>query len=176
MLFGAQIGANMGARKAIDRARKEEMEKLGITQDMLDAAEEVGLALEQSSEGLSASRASLETQQALARRLESDSDELLRKAKEAIASGDEEGARALLLRRHDDQEKLVKVLKFCSEERKRVKIMEENVEALERRALEVQSLLQRTMGAKARENSSIGDLSLSSEDPLLQKFKDLGID
>ena len=93
------------------------MEKLGITQDMLDAAEEVGLALEQSSEGLSASRASLETQQALARRLESDSDELLRKAKEAIASGDEEGARTLLLRKHDDQEKLVKVLKFCSEER-----------------------------------------------------------
>ena len=53
--------------------------------------------------------------------------------------------------------------------------MESNVESIKRRALEVESLLQRTVGAKARQDS-FTDLSLSVEDPLLQKFRDLGID
>jgi phage shock protein A len=176
LLFGAQIGAKLGARGAADRARNEEMDRLGVTQEMLDAAEECGLALQQSMEGLKATQSSLDTHQSLARILDRDATELYEKAKEAMASGNEEAARTALLRRNENQEKLKKVLKLCAEEKKRFEMMERNVEAIEQRALEVESLLQRTVGAKARQDASFADLSLSVEDPLLKKFRDLGID
>lgn len=174
-LFGAQLGANLGVKNNLDRARKEEMDRLGITQEMLDSAEEVGLALQQSLEGMEATRNSLTTQQALARRIDSDVNDLYDKAKQAMAVGDEEKARSLLLKRNESQESLKRVLKMCTEEKKRVEIMEENVTALQRRAMEVESLLTRTVGAKARQDS-FTDFSVSSEDPLLQKLRDLGID
>lgn len=175
-LFGAQIGASFGARNALGRARDDEMQRLGITQDMLDAAEDCGLALQQAMEGLKASKASLETQQSLARHLEREITDLYEKAKRALASGDEEGARSILLQRTTQEDKLKKILKLCIDDKQRVEAMEGNVAALERRALEVESLLQRTVGAKARQDSAFDDLSLSSEDPLLQKFRDMGID
>jgi hypothetical protein len=62
--------------------------------------------------------------------------------------------------------------------------MERNVAALERRAMEVEALLKRTIGAKSQVDSSSvlsgraddARFALSSEDPLLQKFRDMGID
>jgi hypothetical protein len=170
------MGANFGSKSAMDRARKEEMNRLGVTQEMLDAAQECGLALQQSIEGLEATKASLETQQSLARRLDGDATELYDKAKEAMASQNEEAARTYLFQRTDTLVKLKKVLTQCAEEKRRFQIMEENVKAIEQRAMEVESLLQRTVGAKVRQDASFSDLSLSVEDPLLKKFRDMGID
>jgi len=179
-LFGAQIGANLGRSSSIDKARKEEMERMGITPEMLEAAEEVGLALQQSVSGLEATKESLSTQQSLARRIDQEATELYEKAKEAMSSGEEEKARTLLLRRTNTQDKLKMVLKGCAEEKKRLETMEENVSALQQRALEVESMLSRTVGAKARQDSTSNldefDFSIRESDPLLQKFKDLGID
>ena len=143
---------------------------------MLDSAEQVGVALEQAMEGLRATKASLETQQSLARRLERDAAELYEKAKTAIAAGREEEARKFLFQRNADQEKLVKILKLCVEEKQRFDKMQQNVAAIEKRALEIESLLQRSVSAKARQTTAFQDLSLAVEDPLLQKFRDLGID
>ena len=152
------------------------MERLGITQEMLDAAEQVGIALEQATEGIRATTASLETQRSFARRLERDANDLYEKAKTAMASGKEDEARKFLLERTKDQEKLVQVLKLCVEEKDRLEKMESNLAAIEKRALEIESLLQRSVGAKARQSTAFDDLALSKEDPLLQKFRDLGID
>jgi phage shock protein A len=162
----------------VNKARKEEMDRIGITQDMLDTAQECGVALEQAMEGLKATNASLDTHQRLARRLDSDSNELYEKAKYAMTSGDEEGARLYLLKRNEDQGKLKKILKLCTEEKKRLEIMEENVAAIEQRALEVESLLQRTVSSKSRMNAAdfSESFSVPVEDPLLKKFRDLGID
>jgi phage shock protein A len=176
LLFGSQIGAKFGAKNALNNARKDEMERLGITQEMLDSAEQVGIALEQASEGLSATKTSLATQQSLARHLERDSNELYEKAKTAMASGKEDEARKFLFQRTEDQNKIVKVLKLCVEEKQRLEKMQQNVAAIEKRALEIESLLQRSVGAKARQSAVFDELSLSTEDPLLQKFRDLGID
>lgn len=176
LLFGSQIGANIGAKNALNKARQEEMERLGITQEMLDSAEQVGIALEQATEGIRATQASLETQRSFARRLERDANELYEKAKIAMAAGKEDEARRYLLARNDDQDKLKKVLKLCVEEKERLEKMQQNVAAIEKRALEIESLLQRSVGAKARQSTAFEDLSLSAEDPLLQKFRDLGID
>lgn len=158
------------------RARKEEIEKLGITQEMLDSAEQVGIALEQATEGFEATKASLESQQSLARRLEHDSEELYEKAKASMSEDKEEEARKFLFQRNDTQERLTKVLKSCVEEKQRFEKMKDNVAAMEKRALEIESLLQRSVGAKARLDVPTDNLSLPPEDPLLQKFRDLGID
>lgn len=152
------------------------MERLGITQEMLDSAEQVGIALGQATEGLKATQDSLETQRSLARRLERDTEELYGKAKAAMAVGKEDDARKLLFQRTECQDKLKRVLKLCVEEKQRFEKMQENVSAIEKRALEVEALLQRSVSAKARQTASFDNLSLSTEDPLLQKFRDLGID
>lgn len=177
-IFGASIGANIGARKAEMDAKRAEMERLGITQEMLDMAQDIGVSLEKSIEGIKAVRSSLETQQRLAQLLDAESSSLYKKAKQALDDSDEELAKKLLLQRVTVQEKLKKVLLNCVEEKGRLQIMEDNISRLERRAIEIDSLLRRTVSAKSLIGSAEFDvgLSLSSEDPLLQKFKDLGID
>lgn len=174
-LFGASIGSNLGARNAIDRAKREEMERMGLTQEMIDTANDVGLALERSNEGLKAVQESLETQQRFARRLDSDVTYLYERAQKAIADSDEDLARKLLMQRTEAQEKLKKALMSCADEKKRFEKMEENVAQLKRRAMEVESLMSRSVSSSALKDSS-ADLSLPVEDPLLKKFKDLGID
>jgi phage shock protein A len=178
-LFGASIGSSMGSKSAIDKARKEEMERLGVSQDMLDAARDCGAELERSNAGLQAVRDSLQTQQSFARRLDRDANDLYERAKIAMADGKEEEARKLLFERNQDQDKFKKVLMQCAEEKKRLEQMEKNVKAIERRAMEVDSLLRRTLGAKAVQEiatTDISGISLTMEDPLLQKFRDLDID
>jgi phage shock protein A len=178
-LFGASLGSNFGGKNAIDRARKEEMDRLGVTQGMLDAAKDCGEALERSNEGLRAVRDSLQTQQSFARRLDRDANDLYDRAKLAMSQNYEEEARKLLLERNRIQDKFKPVLLQCAEEKKRLEKMEQNVAAIERRAMEVDSLLRRTLGAKAMQDTATGTdfgLSLATEDPLLQKFRDLGMD
>ena len=180
-LFGAQIGAGFGANKALDRARKEEMQRLGVTEEMLATAQECGMALERSMEGLKATQDSLQTQQSLARMLDNDATDFYEKAKKALEDNNEERAKELLFERSKTQDKLKGVLLQCAEAKKRLEQMETNVAAIERRAKEVEALLQRTIVAKTTQDLSTADLSLadftlSAEDPLLKKFRDAGID
>ncbi len=174
-LFGASIGSNLGASRAVDRAKKEELESMGITEDMLDSAREVGVALDRGYEGLAASRDSLRTQQKFAERLDSEADRVYGEAKGALETGDEDRAKELLLKRVDIQEKLKKTLINCAEEKKRLQKMEDNVRVIEERAVEIESLMKRNIGAKALMDSS-NQFSLADEDPLLKKFRDLGLD
>jgi len=177
LLFGSQIGASIGAKNALNRARKEEMERLGITQEMLDSAQQVGVALQEATEGLKATQTSLDTQRALARRLERDTEELYEAAKSAMASGNEDEARKFLFKKTESQEKLKKVLKFCVEEKQRYEKMQENVLAIEGRAMEIESLLRRSVSASVMQSNEFNDFtSPSMEDPLLRKFRDIGID
>ena len=187
-MFGASMGANLGAKNAVEKVRKDEMARLGVTQEMLGMAREVGESLERSTEGLRATQESLETQQRLARRLDDDSNALYEKAKAALSGGNEEEAKQWLLERTRVQDKLKTVLVACAAAKQRFETMGENVKILEQRALEVDAMLRRTVSAKAvqdtngidnyHDNDGImmgGGLSLSKEDPLLQKFRDLGI-
>lgn len=175
-VFGASVGSSFGARAAQDRARQEEMKRLGLSQDMLDSAQEVGLALEQCMQGLSQVQENLETQQRLARRLDADSETLYDKAKTAMAENNEDTARDLLMQREKVRDRLKQVLENCVKARNQVDKMEANAAELEGRAMEIEALLQRTVGAKAMQNTEDLGLSLRDSDPLLQKFKDMGID
>jgi len=172
-LFGAQVGASFGSRRAMEAAQKKEMERLGLTPEMLTMAEEVGEALNRGTEGLKATRDSLASQQSFARRLDNDAAQLYEQAKVALQTDDEEKAKTLLMQREKTLQKLKKVLKDCADEKRRVEQMERNVEALEERAMEVDRLLKRTVGAKSLQDSSSDFMRLQSEDPLLQKFRDL---
>ncbi len=175
-LFGAQIGSALGASSELDKARQEEMKRLGLTPDMLEQATEIGMALNQAIEGLRVIRNSVETSKRLAKLLDSQEQTLYERAKSAIESGDEDGARKLLLERTSVKEKLLKVLQSIAEDNRRIATMESNVSALETRGLELEALLRRTVGASALQNSDSIGLSLQSEDPLLKKFRDLGIE
>lgn len=175
-LFGASIGSNIGARNAVERARKEEMDRLGLTEDMVNMAQDIGLALENSNQGLKAVQDSLDTQQRFAKRLDADATQLYERAQTALANSQEDLARKLLMERTDVQEKLKKVLISCAEEKNRLHKMVENVQVLSRRAIEVDSLLRRNVSAKTIRDSTDLGLSLKDEDPLLQRFKELGID
>ena len=175
-LFGASIGANMGSKRALDRARKEEMERMGVTEDMLRMAQDVGADLERGIDGLKATRNSLETQQSFARRLSSNEEDLYEKAKAALDRGDEEQAKKYLFDRQQLQQKLKKVLLACAEDKKRLETMERNVQILEERAMEVESLLRRSVGAKTTQDVMGDQFALEDEDPLLKKFRDAGIE
>jgi hypothetical protein len=174
-LFGAQIGGKMGARNSFDKAKQEEMERMGVSQNMLEMAEDVGAALNRAFEGLQATRDSLQTQQSFARRLDNNAQQLYEQSKVAIEQGDEQKARGFLEERHGVQQRLKKAFQACAEEKQRLEIMERNVAMTEERAMEIETLLRRNVGAKALQDSSTS-FSLSNEDPLLQKFRDLGID
>ncbi|KAL7466528.1 hypothetical protein ACHAXS_006833, partial [Conticribra weissflogii] len=159
-LFGAQIGSSLGAARIVDKARVEEMKRKGITPEMLEMAENVGVALEQAVDGLRATQESVETSQRLAKTLDRQSESLYERATNAIKSGDEETARKLLMERESVKEKLVKILKSIAEDRKRVSVMESNVDALETRALEIESLLRRSVGASSIQDTASLGLSL----------------
>lgn len=151
------------------------MKRKGITPEMLEMANEVGIALKQTTEGLKATQDSVETQQRLAKTLDRQSESIYERAKSAIAAGEEEQARKLLMEREAIKDKLINVLRALAEDRKRLAVMESNVEALEARGLEIESLLRRSVGASALNDSSINGFALEPEDPLLQKFRDLGM-
>jgi len=152
------------------------MEKMGINQDMLDAAEDIGASLERSNEGLLLVQERLASLQQQARTLDNDAQEKYKQAKQLLESNDEERARDLLLDRTKLQEKLKKVLLQCAEEKERVQQMERNVEALSERASEMDAMLRRAVGARTTQEVNDLDMRMSVDDPLLQKFKDAGLE
>jgi acetyl-CoA carboxylase beta subunit len=84
-----------------------------------------------------------------------------------------------LLERNQTQQKLKEVLSACIQCKTQVSKMEDNVLALENRAMEMDATLRRAVGAKAMiDSQSLASLGLSIEpqDPLLEKFRDRGID
>jgi len=176
-LFGASVGSNFGARSAVDKAKKEELNRMGITEDMLTAAREIGSALENANEGLKATQDSLTTQQEFARRLDADAERVYNRAKMALSDKDEDEAKDLLYQRQKINEKLMKSLESCKQEKKRLAQMEDNVRSIEERSIEIESLLRRSIGAKSLQESSDQLLLQDNdfEDPLLKKFKDMGI-
>ena len=177
-LFGASMGSRFGAERAMDKAKKEEMERMGITNEMLEQAREMGAALDRGVEGLKAAEDSLRTQQRFAKRLEEDMERIYDDAKKALQDGNEDLAKDLLFKRTQVEDKLKKALMNCVDEKRRLTQMEDNVRAIEERAIEMESLLKRSVGAKALMDASEagGGFSLAAEDPLLQKFRDAGID
>jgi len=179
-LFGAQIGATFGAKRASNEVQKKEMERMGLTPEMVEMAQEVGAALERGLEGLQATKESLESHQRFARRLDEEATQIYEQAKIALNENDEEKAKSLLLKRETSLNRLKKALVACADEKKRVDQMKSNVDALEERALEVDSLLKRTIGAKTLSDLSDNDIGspyssmrLDDDDPLIRKFKDL---
>ena len=119
-LFGASIGSNMGSQNNLEKARKEEMESMGISQEMLDQAREIGILLDRGIESLKLIEDALKTQQNFAKRLESDMDRIYADARLALQDGDEDKARDLLLKKTNLEEKLKKTLMGCVDEKKRL--------------------------------------------------------
>jgi hypothetical protein len=183
VLLGASVGANVGKKRSMEESRRQEMERLGITQDMVDMAQDISMNWQRAKEGCNASHDSLRAQQSLAQRLEVEVQELQEEAKKSVVQGDEDRARTILLRKKQKMERWKEVLLKCAEEKERVDRMEENIQILEQRAREVDALIRRSISAKALQNNSNAKFLLdesadefsssSFEDPLLRKFREL---
>jgi len=183
VLLGASVGANVGKKRSTEESRRKEMERLGITQDMVDSAQEISVNWQRAKEAHNASQDSLRAQQSLAQRLEVEVQELQEEAKKSVVQGDEDRARTLLLRKKQKMDRWKEILVKCSEEKERVDRMEQNIQILEQRAREVDALIRRSISAKALQNTSnakflldesVDEFSSSSfEDPLLRKFREL---
>uniref|UniRef100_A0A7S2SGT9 Uncharacterized protein n=1 Tax=Eucampia antarctica TaxID=49252 RepID=A0A7S2SGT9_9STRA len=171
-LWGASVGANFGAKNSYEQAKKEELRKMGLSDDILEMARDVAMSLETSERGLLSCEDSLQTMQSIARTQDNQCQTLYEQAKELLQN-DEETARTKLLERTQIQDKMKQTLQKCVDEKRRVVQMRDNIEKLQERAAEIQSLVSRTVQA----NTSMpnNDLSLSKEDPLLAKFRDAGI-
>ena len=177
-LWGASVGANFGSSRSYERAKKEELQRMGLNDDILEMASDVAMSLETSERGLNACQDSLRTLQQLATTQENRCQTLHAQAKDfLVVKNDEEAARSKLLERTQLQDKLKQTLIKCAQEKKRVEQMRDNVDKLKERAAEIQALVSRTVSAKTTSNTNINtsSLSLSNEDPLLAKFKDAGI-
>jgi hypothetical protein len=171
-LFGAQIGARLGAQKAVDRAREAELQRLGITDEMLKEAKEIGFALEQSAQSLIACENSIESQQQYVRILERNMESVTDKAKIEILNGNEEKARLLLMEKQQMKDKMMKALKACVEEKNRKRQIEINIATLEKKALETEAEMRQIVAT-----GSLNEIATSpNDDPLLKRFQDLGID
>jgi hypothetical protein len=183
VLLGASVGANVGKKRSTEESRRKEMERLGITQDMVDSAQEISVNWQRAKEAYNASQDSLRAQQSLAQRLEVEVQELQEEAKKSVVQGDEDRARTLLLRKKQKMDRWKEILVKCAEEKERVDRMEQNIQILEQRAREVDALIRRSISAKALQNTSnakflldesVDEFSSSSfEDPLLRKFREL---
>lgn len=179
-LWGASIGANVGSSKRTEQSQRREMERMGITQDMVDMAQELSSNLQRAMEGYNASQDSLRILQSLARRLEEDVQQLQEEAKTSLVQGDDDRARTILVRKKQIMDRWKEALLTCAEENDRLDRMKQNVLALEQRAIEVDALLRRSISAKALLQDSTSTTNLndnlssdSFQDPLLRKFREL---
>jgi len=140
----------------------------------VDMAQQVSFDLQRAMEGLQASKDSLRVQQAFAKRLDEEVRQLYEDAKVAMSANEEERARILLFRRQSQMKKLKGALQLCAGEKERMGKMQENVDALEQRAMEVDALMRRSVNAKSLQDTTTRDVEESMfEDPLLRKFRDL---
>jgi uncharacterized protein YcfJ len=177
-LWGASIGASVGAKRAQEAAQNDEMKRMGITPDMVEMAEDCAVSLNNAMEGLRASQNSLESQQSLARRLDRESDRLKEEATVALVEQeDEERARKLLSERLKLLDRLKPALVRCAEEKKRLVVSQDNVNSLEQRAMEIDTLMRRSVSAQTYQDTTLSNfdnrLTLDNEDPLLRKFREL---
>uniref|UniRef100_A0A7S1B503 Glycine zipper domain-containing protein n=1 Tax=Corethron hystrix TaxID=216773 RepID=A0A7S1B503_9STRA len=179
-LWGASIGNAMGRNSAVEKDKKDQMKKMGITEEMERMAENTARDLEDSKLGLEACRSSAESQRSLAKRLDEEQERLQGQARLALKNGNEPQARKILLERETVRDRLKAALGRLVVENQRMKEMETNLNRFEERALEVDSLIRRNVAANVAKKAGRDDdgdfdcgLGLPREDPLLEKFRDL---
>eukprot|EP00934_Nitzschia_sp_Nitz4_P006672 Nitzschia sp. Nitz4//scaffold121_size67750//40517//41394//NITZ4_006070-RA/size67750-augustus-gene-0.129-mRNA-1//-1//CDS//3329534357//6662//frame0 len=174
VLLGAQLGKSYGELNRQAGKEQEEQNSAGQSTTTLEARE----ALNNARSALHAIQTSLQVQREYALRLESDMAELVAKAREAILSGNDEEAQFFLLEKNTIRDKLDGVLKHCCQEDERAIIVQQQIRQLEAEVIERENdNIKRSMNANESTTGDIaGDTANSTiEDPLLKKFRDIGI-
>mmetsp|Transcript_44946 Transcript_44946/g.90691 ORF Transcript_44946/g.90691 Transcript_44946/m.90691 type:complete len:277 (-) Transcript_44946:139-969(-) len=171
-VFGAQLGADWGRQKAQDEAAIEE---LGLDTEMVQLAQRVTqelLIATQDRERVASTRDDLA---ARAQTLEAEVEAKYSEAMEAVKAENDELARQVLAAKQSAQGRLDTVKADLLKAEQRCATMERNVEQLERRALQVNELLERARMASGSERTALtaeaSGLGVSApHDPLLDRF------
>lgn len=163
-VFGASLGSRMGRQEEDDRA---EVERMGLDNEMVSLAQSVAVELADAEDSLRRVAATKEDLACRTIQLEDEVQALGKKAMVALESGDEamarqhlEGKIAAQARLDSGKEELSKAMQRCS-------VLEGSVSRLERRALDISSLLKRAQAAtgSARTALTAEASRLSLSDP-----------
>jgi len=148
-IFGSQIGSNMASRKAAT----EQLERMGLSRDMIKGAQELMEELQTMEKGAQEVRDAYQNQAQRALQLEQDAEKFYEKAKAAVEAGDDDTAREMLEKRKRAQADLEKQIEQVKLARSRRDQMDGAVEAMARRANEYEQLMKRSMDASAVANA-----------------------
>jgi hypothetical protein len=147
MLLGAQLGRVVGSGAAEQRAEVARLERMGLTRADLQGAQEIVANLAEATESMQLVADAASGARARTRTLSEEADAAYAKAGQALADGDEAGARRWLERREDARAKLAQAQITEAEAEERVVQMRVAIDALTVRAAEMQAAINRTVAA-----------------------------
>lgn len=175
-VFGAALGSRVGRDEAADRAA---VERMGLDEEMVSLAQTVARELADAVDSRNRVSGAKDDLAARTVKLEEEVEYLGLKAMAALEAGDEVEARRLLEGKIASQEKLDSLKAELSKALQRLSALDDSVQRLERRALQIQSLLQRAQAASGSERMALKNeasrLSLSeANDPFAAFDQKLG--
>jgi len=195
-LWGAQIGGAVGANNRAKREARERLDRMGISKDILQAAEQVAVNLQDAEErcgcpkyslhvhgihspristlagSLSIVRSAEESQQALLTTLEASSQGAYAAAEEALRNGDEAAARARLEERQQLNQKISAATIELASASERVLTMQASVVRLSEQASNIEALVSRAVTSSTTAGGT-SSATLELEDPLLRRIEEL---
>lgn len=169
-LLGGRVGGSFGADAARQRDERARLASLGLTPADLAAAQEVVNDYKEAEESLQIVADAADAARARAAALADEAEAAYASAREALAGGDERGARAWLERREAAGARTERARADAADAEARVRQMEQAVESLARRALDVEGVIARTVVASTARRAAdeaaerrAGDSALADE-------------
>lgn len=176
-LFGAQLGGSMGANARVKRAADERIETMGLSKEIIKAAQEIAQELADAEQSLELVRGAERSQKNLFDVVDRTMEDAYKAAETALRNGDEATARRQLEERNLQKAKRAQVQAEVTAAAARVATMQASVASIAERANEIEQIIARQVTAtKAKSSSGVSpdvNLTLEAEDPLLKKFRDL---
>lgn len=174
--WGAQLGSSAGTNARAKREQEEQMDRMGLTKEVLEAAQLVAAELAEAEQSLGLVQEAERSQAALVQRLDETMQDMYASAQKALQADDEDGARDILTQRQGVRAKKEAAELELREASKRVAIMQTSVTELAGRATQVEQMMSRSVASRSEINSGSASQPRTASqiyDPLEEKFRDL---
>lgn len=177
-IWGASLGSGFGANARQKREQAEELERMGLSEDMMKLAQQTAQDLAEAESALSMVQEAENSQAALVKRYDDAMSEAYKAAEDALSSGDEDSARRFLVEKNEHKTRKEAAELDLLEAKKRVSTMRSSVTQLAERTAQVEQMMSSIVADKkmksiaSRSDAGVVD-TFTVEDPLERKFRDL---
>lgn len=173
-LWGAQLGKMMGSGSRERREQKEQLDRMGLSEDVVKLAQETAQDLANAESSLQLVQRAERSQSSLVRQLDDSMSNIYAAAEKALKDGDESAARSFLEQRQSIKLQKVAAQRELDVASQRVASMEASLAQLAVRATKIEQMVSRTVVSKRSLDISLDDpYSSNIEDPLEGKWRDL---